>query len=58
MCKWDKKCVCGIVSKYNDTYHRTTKMNPVDVCPSMYVEFNKEIIIKVLNWQSCKNVEI
>ena len=31
-----------IVSKYNNTYHRTIKMEPVDVDPSMYFDFNKE----------------
>ena len=31
-----------IVNKYNNTYHRTTKMKPVDANPSMYIDFNKE----------------
>ena len=31
-----------IVNKYDNTYHRTTKMKLVDVNPSMYVDFNKE----------------
>ena len=31
-----------IVYKYNNTLHRTTKMNPVDVKLSMYIDFNKE----------------
>ena len=31
-----------IVSKYNNTYHRTIKMKPVDVNWGMYVDFNKE----------------
>ena len=31
-----------IVNKYNNTYHRTIKMKPVDVNPSMYNAFNKE----------------
>ena len=31
-----------IVHKYNNTYHRTIKMRPVDVKPSMYINFNKE----------------
>ena len=31
-----------IVSKYNNSYHRTIKMEPVDVDPSMYFHFNKE----------------
>ena len=36
-------------NKYNNTYHRTTKMKPPDVNPSMYIDFNKEMIMKVLN---------
>ena len=31
-----------IVSKYNNTYHRTIKMKPVDANWGMYVDFNKE----------------
>ena len=31
-----------IVSKYNNTYHSTTKMKPVDVKLSTYIDFNKE----------------
>ena len=30
-----------IVNKYNNTY-RTIKMKPVNVKPSMYIDFNKE----------------
>ena len=30
------------VNKCNNTYHRTIKMNPVDVNPSIYIDFNKE----------------
>ena len=32
-----------IVNKYNNTYHSTIKMNPVDVKPSIYIDFNKAI---------------
>ena len=32
----------NIVNKYNNTYHRTIKMKPVDVKPSIYIDFNKE----------------
>ena len=32
-----------IVNKYNNTYHSTTKMKPVDVKSSTYIDFNKEI---------------
>ena len=30
-----------IVNEYNKTYHRTIKRKPVDVKPSMYIDFNK-----------------
>ena len=30
------------VNKYNNTYHSTIKMMPVDVKPSTYLDFNKE----------------
>ena len=31
-----------IVNKYNNTYHRTIKVKPVDVKSSTYINFNKE----------------
>ena len=31
-----------IVNKYNNTYHKASKMKPTDVKPSMYIDFNKE----------------
>ena len=31
-----------LVNKYNNTYHRTTKMKPVDVKSSTYIVFNNE----------------
>ena len=30
------------VNKYNNTYHSTTKMEPVDLGSSTYIDFNKE----------------
>ena len=33
-----------IVNKYNNTYHRTIKMKPVDVKPRIYINFKKENI--------------
>ena len=30
-----------IINKYSNTYHRTIKTKPVDVNPSMYIDFNK-----------------
>ena len=31
-----------IVSEYNDTYHRTIKMKPIDVKDNTYIDFKKE----------------
>ena len=31
-----------IVNKYNNTYHRTIKMKPVDVKPNTYIDSSKE----------------
>ena len=33
----------NIVNKYNNTYHRTIKMKPVDVKNNTYIDSNKEI---------------
>ena len=32
-----------IVSKYNNTYHGTIKMKPVDVKDNTYIDFKKEV---------------
>ena len=32
-----------IVNKYNNTYHRTIKMKPVDVKNNTYIDSNKEV---------------
>ena len=32
-----------IVSEYNNTYHRTVKMKPVDVKENTYIDFKKEV---------------
>ena len=34
--------LADIVNKYNNTYHSTTKMKPVYVNSSTYIDFNKE----------------
>ena len=31
-----------IVNKFNNTYHSTIKMKPIDVTSSTYIDFNKE----------------
>ena len=31
-----------IVSKYNNTVHRTTKMKPIDVTSDSYPEYNED----------------
>ena len=31
-----------IVNKYNNTHHKTIKLKPVDINPSMYIDLNKE----------------
>ena len=31
-----------IVNEYNNASHRTIKMKPVDIKPSIYIDFNKE----------------
>ena len=35
-----------IIDVYNNTYHRTIKMKPVDVKNNTYIDFNKEVIDK------------
>ena len=32
-----------LVNKYNNTYHNTIKMKPVDVKSSIYFDFSKEM---------------
>ena len=36
------KFVNDILNKYNNKYHRTITMNPVDVKLGTYINFNKE----------------
>ena len=35
-----------IVNKYNNTYHKTTRMKPVDVKDNTYRDFEKEVYDK------------
>ena len=38
-----------IVKKYNNTYHTSIKMKPVDVKDNTYIDFKKEVNGKSLN---------
>ena len=38
-----------IVNEYNNAYHRTIKMKPVDVKDSTYIDLKKRLMIKILN---------
>ena len=38
-----------IVGEYNNTYHRTIKMKPIDVKDNAYIDFKKELNDKVGN---------
>ena len=39
----------AIVNKYNNTYHTTIKMKPIDVKDNTYIDTSKKLIIKILN---------
>ena len=47
-----------IVSKYNNTYHRTIKMKPVDVKDNTYIDFKKEVYDKDPNFKVGDHVRI
>ena len=38
-----------IVDKYNNKYHRTIKMKPIDVNSNLYAEYNVDSNQKILN---------
>ena len=38
-----------IVNKYNNTYHRTIKMKPIDVSQTHILTLVKKLMIKILN---------
>ena len=38
-----------IVNEYKNTYHRTIKMKPINVKDYTYVNFEKSLMIKILN---------
>ena len=37
-----------MVDEYNNTYHRTIKIKPVDVKDNTYIDLKKKLIIKIL----------
>ena len=38
-----------IAKEYNNTYHRTIKMKPIDVKDNTYIDVKKKINDKILN---------
>ena len=46
------------INKYNNTYHRTIKMTPTDVNPSMCIDFNKENSKEARKFKVCDFVRI
>ena len=47
-----------IVNEYNNTYHRTIKMKPVDVKDNTYIDFEKEVNNKDLKFKVGDHVRI
>ena len=47
----------NIVTKYNNAYHRTIKMKPVNVKRNIYIDLRKKITRKVLNLMLVKMLE-
>ena len=47
-----------IVNEYNNTYHRTIKMKPVDVKDNTYIGFKEEVIDKGLKFKVGDHVRI
>ena len=50
--------VDDIVNKYNNTYHRTIEMKPVDVKDNAYIDSAKEVNDKVRKFQVVDHVRI
>ena len=48
----------NIVNKYNNTYHRTIKMKPVDVKNNTYIDSNKEVNDKDPKFKVADHVRI
>ena len=47
-----------IVNEYNNTYHRTVKMKPVDVKYNTYINFRNEVNDKDLKFKVLDHVRI
>ena len=47
-----------IINKYNNTYHRTIKMEPIDVKPYSYAEYNVDSNEKDPKFQAGDHVRI
>ena len=47
----------GIVNECNNTYHRTTKVNHIDVKDNAYIDSGKEVNIKILYFKLVIMVE-
>ena len=47
-----------IINKYNNAYHSTNKMKPVDVKSNTYIDSSKEVHDKNPNFKICDNVRI
>ena len=39
----------NMINEYNNTYHTTIKMKPIDVKDNTYINTDKKLIIKILN---------
>ena len=39
----------NMVNEYNNTFHTTIKMKPIDVKDNTYINTDKKLIIKILN---------
>ena len=48
----------GIVGKYNNTYHRTIKMKPIDVKFDSYAEYNVDSNDKVTKFKIDARIRI
>ena len=46
----------GILNKYNNTYHSTTKIRPIGVKSSKYIDFLQETIFQISFKSSCDTV--